>query len=90
VNQNCLNLITRASASSITGKGNQLNWYLPCNVYNQFGTSGVNLTGYESSNNCHVSLRSRQLLKNLKREGQVFYSWDQVKDKSRNLAVFES
>jgi chitin synthase len=90
VNENCRDLITRASSSSITGRGNALNWYFPCNIYSQHGTSGVNLTGYETPTNCHITTGARSLLNAMKPLGQVFYSWEQVRATNRNLAVFES
>jgi chitin synthase len=91
VNQNCLGLITRSNSSNITGKGNALDWYFPCNIYNQYGTSPVNLTGYESSTNCHITQQSRtEFTQQLKPLGQVFYTWQQVQNTNRNLAVVES
>ena len=90
VNQRCRNLITKASNSTITGNSGDLNWYFPCNVYNQRGNSGVNLTGVESGANCHYSAKSLSLLGAMKPAGQVYYTWDDVRDTSRNLAVFES
>ncbi|KAF9535696.1 glycosyltransferase family 2 protein [Crepidotus variabilis] len=86
-NQKCLNLITKASSSSITGNGNNLNWYFPCNVYSQTG-QGQNLTGYEASTNCHLS--SRNQLSTVRVLGQVYYTWGDVRNSGRNLAVFES
>ncbi|KAI0308112.1 glycosyltransferase family 2 protein [Multifurca ochricompacta] len=86
----CQGIITKASNSTITGNNGQLNWYFPCNIYNQHGTSGVNLTGYESNTNCHVSSQARSELAKLRPVGQVYYSWDDVKNRNRNLAVYES
>ncbi|KAI0001725.1 chitin synthase-domain-containing protein [Russula vinacea] len=85
----CQGIITKASNSSITGNKGQLDWYFPCNIYNQHGTSGVNLTGYESNINCHVNSQAREQLAKLSPMGQVYYSWDDVKSTSRNLAVYQ-
>lgn len=85
----CRNIITRADNSSITTSNNDLQWYFPCNVFNQFGTSGVNLTGYDSNTTCHVSSTAHQQLDNMRPEGQVYYTWDDVKSTSRNLAIYE-
>lgn len=90
VNQRCRGLITKASNSTITGSNGDLNWYFPCNVYNQRGNSGVNLTGVETGTNCHYSSKARSLVGAIKPAGQVYYTWDDVRDTSRNLAVFES
>jgi chitin synthase len=89
-NQNCLGLIKKANSSSITGTGDNLDWYLPCNVHNQSGATGVNLTGYESGTNCHSSSRAKSLFSSLHSLGQVYYTWDDVRSTSRNLAVYES
>lgn len=90
VNQNCKGFITKASNSSITGSNGNLDWYFPCNIYNQYGTSGVNLTGYESSTNCHITATARNQLASMHSMGQVYYAWSDVSDSSKNLAVFES
>ncbi|KAF8203852.1 glycosyltransferase family 2 protein [Pholiota molesta] len=89
-NQNCLGLITKASSSSISGSGNFLDWYFPCNIYSQYGSNGANLTGYEASTNCHTTQTSRNLLEKVQVLGQVYYTWDDVKNPNRNLAVYES
>ncbi|KAI8981307.1 glycosyltransferase family 2 protein [Trametes punicea] len=90
VNQNCRQFIKKAANSSITGSNGNLDWYFPCNIYNQYGTSGVNLTGYDSSTNCHVSSQARSQLASMKPQGQVYYTWDNIHNSTRNLAVFES
>ncbi|KAF8640970.1 hypothetical protein AX17_000616 [Amanita inopinata Kibby_2008] len=90
VNQNCLGLITKSSTSSISGNGNSLDWYFPCNVVSQYGNTGPNITGYESSTNCHVSGKARNMLSSMRPQGQVYYTWDDVRSPRRNLAVFES
>jgi chitin synthase len=91
VNQNCLGIITKASGSTISGANNFLDWYFPCNVYSQYGAGGANLTGYETGANCHFSQQSETLFNQMmKPNGQVYYTWDDVKNPNRNLAVFES
>lgn len=89
VNRHCLGYISKAASSSITGSGNSLNWYFPCNIYNQHGTTGVNLTSYETPTNCHVGVNPDPQLLHL-RQGQVYYTWDDINTSNRNLAVFES
>ncbi|GJE89689.1 glycosyltransferase family 2 protein [Phanerochaete sordida] len=90
VNQNCKGLITKAANSSISGDSTDPQWYFPCNVYNQFGNSQINLTGYDQSTNCHLSSTSRSQLSSIEPQGQVYYTWDDVRNSGRNLAVFES
>lgn len=89
VGQNCKQFITKAANSSIAGD-TEPEWYFPCNVYNQFGTSPQNLTGYDSSASCHISTTSRSQLASMTPQGQVYYTWDDVRNPNRNLAVFES
>ena len=90
VGQNCKGLITGASNTSIPTENGDLEWYFPCNVFNQFGTSGVNLTNYDSNTTCHVSSTARSQLASMSPQGQVYYTWGDVRDSSRNLAVYES
>lgn len=91
VNQNCLGYITKAANSPITGSGDNLDWYFPCNVYNQFGTSPVNDTGSDSSTNCHATSTARtEFAQQFQPKGQVYYTWDNVTNSGRNLAVYES
>ncbi|KAJ7146615.1 glycosyltransferase family 2 protein [Mycena epipterygia] len=89
VNQNCLGLVSRPNTSSITGSGEALDWYFPCNVRSQYGTTSPNVTAYGASTNCHVSVKN-QLQTTMKPQGQVYLTWDDVRNTSRNLAVFES
>ncbi|RXW24535.1 hypothetical protein EST38_g1315 [Candolleomyces aberdarensis] len=96
INEACYSLVTRAPSSSITtvnGGGLFLDWYFPCNVYSQYGTGGANLTGYEGFTNCHRSPQTKDMmLTQLKPRlmGEVYYTWEDVKNTNRNLAVVES
>lgn len=90
VNQNCRNYITKAANSSITGNNGDLNWYFPCNIYSQQGNSGINITGYEAGTNCHFSASAKSQFGALSPQGQVYYTWEDVHNPNRNLAVFES
>ena len=89
VNRNCLGIITKTANSPITGSGNTLDWYFPCNIFSSAGPSTTNQTGYTSRTNCHVNLKPGSILTNIK-QGQVYYTWDDVKNPARNLAVYES
>ena len=90
VNQNCRQFIKKASNSSITGDNGNVDWYFPCNIYNQYGTSGVNLTNYDQRTTCHTTSRARSLLAEMQPQGQVYYTWENIRNSSRNLAVYES
>lgn len=88
-NENCLGIITKASSSSITGSGDTLDWYFPCNIFDQDGSSGVNLTDYEDSTNCHANSTARSEFKSMKAQGEVYFTWNDVRSTTRNLAVYE-
>ncbi|KAF9469532.1 glycosyltransferase family 2 protein [Collybia nuda] len=90
VNQQCLGVITKAPSSSITGSGTQLDWYFPCNVFDQYGVKGPNITNYEQNTNCHTTSLAKTQFSALKPQGQVYYTWNDVANPKRNLAVFES
>ncbi|KAE9388610.1 glycosyltransferase family 2 protein [Gymnopus androsaceus JB14] len=90
VNQNCLGLITRASGSSITGSGNDLDWYFPCNVKSQYGTTSPNTTGSDSTTNCHASSTARTDFSEMSPQGQVYFTWSDVHSTNRSLAVYEA
>lgn len=86
----CRSVITAANGSAIPQTNGALNWYFPCNPFNQLGTSYANKTGYDTSKNCHIKSGTQALVtKTIHRSGQVYYSWDQVKDHRRNLAVYQ-
>lgn len=94
VNKNCLGVITPATGSGIANKtyNGQVNmgWYFPCNLHDQNGTSAVNLTGYTDATNCHTSVTARDQFKAIAPNATIFYTWGQVADPSRNLAVYRS
>jgi chitin synthase len=91
VNEHCQGIIKAANGSTITNTNGQVGWYFPCNEYNQFGTSQFNKTGYSSSTQCHIKSGTRALFdKTVHASGQVYYTWDDLQNPQRNLAVFES
>ena len=90
VNEKCLDIITPANKTGITHSGNEMGWYFPCNLYNQFGTTAVNQTGYAAGTLCHTQTDARTQFKALDSEGQVYFKWGDLKNASRNLAVYDS
>ncbi len=90
INGNCLNVITPAANTAINHEGNSMAYYFPCNLHDQNGTTTVNQTGYESATYCHASNAARSNFNALAPTGSIYYTWDQVGNSSRNLAVFES
>jgi chitin synthase len=93
INDNCQGLFNVPANSGIRrNSAGQPQWAFPCNTYNQQGTSRINFSNYSSPFTCHIQPASRSALSAFKKtqaQGQVFYTWDQVKDTRRNLAVFE-
>ncbi|KAJ7261281.1 chitin synthase-domain-containing protein [Mycena haematopus] len=87
-NQNCLGVVSKPNTSQITGTGEQLDWYFPCNVFSQYGQATPNETAYGSNTNCHTTVKGQ--LASMAPQGQVYLTWDDVKNTSRSLAVFES
>ncbi|KHJ30897.1 putative glycosyltransferase family 2 protein [Erysiphe necator] len=90
VNGKCKNLITRAPGSDIpTNDKNDLAWYFPCQTFNQDGSSQVNdstpdYLGYA----CHTSGDARDAFYSMKSTGDVYFTWDDIKNTSRNLIVY--
>ncbi|KAK7056158.1 glycosyltransferase family 2 protein [Favolaschia claudopus] len=104
-NEACLGVLTKPNSSQITGKGVTMDWYFPCNVFSQYGGGapagtggergggGVNATGYGSATSCHTGGGKGQLAAGtgaLRKQGQVYFTWDDVRNGGRSLAVYES
>ena len=91
VNGACKNLITLADGSDVpTNSAGDLAWYFPCNAFNQDGSSKPNYTDpYYLGWACHTSGTARKAFYNLKSSGDVYFTWDDTKNTSRNLAVYD-
>ena len=90
VNGDCKDLITLAPGSDVpTDADGDLAWYFPCNAFNQDGSSQVNLTNpYYLGYACHTTAKSRTTFYSLRKAGEVYFGWDDVKNSSRNLVVY--
>lgn len=90
VNGHCKGLITPAPNSDVpTDSDGDLAWYFPCTTYNQDGSSAPNLTiPYYLGYACHLSSAARNSYYGLKVASDVYYTWADVKNTSRNLAVW--
>lgn len=90
VNGACKGLITRAPDSDVpTNKDKDLAWYFPCTSFNQDGSSEPNTTvphyhGYA----CHTTKKARSTFYGLKSSGEVYFTWDDIRNSSRNLMVY--
>ena len=90
VNGHCKGLITRTDGSDVpTNDNNELAWYFPCEAFNQDGTSKPNKTeppysGYA----CHTTTNGRHSFYNLRSSGEVYFTWDDIRNSSRNLMVY--
>ncbi|KAK2745893.1 Chitin synthase, class 3 [Myotisia sp. PD_48] len=90
VNGACKGLITPTADSEIpTNSDGDMGWYFPCVTFNQDGSSKPNLTDYPYRGyKCHTSDLGRSEFYNLNPSGEVYYTWDDVKNKTRNLLVY--
>lgn len=89
VNGNCKGLIVPRDNCTIPFNGDELAWYMPCRVFDQHGTSEVNNTFvYYEGWACHTSSTARDVYYNLKVTGDVFFTWDDIRNSSRNLVVY--
>lgn len=92
VNGACKGLITLAEGSDVpTDSDGNLAWYFPCTTFNQDGSSNAhpNLTiPYYLGYSCHTSKPARTDFYGLSSSGDVFFTWEDVKNTSRNLMVY--
>ncbi|KAK5044559.1 hypothetical protein LTR84_010683 [Exophiala bonariae] len=90
VNGQCKDLITLAEGSDVpTNANGELAWYFPCVAFNQDGSSPVNTTvPYYLGYSCHTTEKARTTFYHLRRAGDVFFTWDDIKNQSRNLVVY--
>lgn len=91
VNGACKGLITLANGSDVpTDADANLAWYFPCAAFNQDGSSQPNLTTeYYLGYACHTTQYGRDAFyEHMSSSGEVYFTWDDVKNASRHLTVF--
>lgn len=89
VNGNCKDLIVPRDNCSIPFDGTDLAWYMPCQLFSQDGSSQPNFTtNYYPGWACHTSELSRSSRYKLKVGGEVYFKWDEIRNSSRNLVVY--
>ncbi|KAK0703791.1 chitin synthase-domain-containing protein [Lasiosphaeria miniovina] len=91
VNGKCKGLVKAAQGSDVpTDASGNLAWYFPCTPYNQDGSTKPNLTiPYYLGYACHTTASSRDTFYlSLTGAADVYFTWDDVKNSSRNLVVY--
>ncbi|KAI9610224.1 hypothetical protein KEM48_002657 [Puccinia striiformis f. sp. tritici PST-130] len=103
VNQRCQDIITPAARTGIPTDGTgKLAWYFP--AISTISTASVRpikqyvlvalplagTNGYAEGRLCHNQDSARQALAGMKPLGQVYYTWNDLKNSSRNLVVYDS
>ncbi|AOA62769.1 Chitin synthase 3 [Komagataella phaffii CBS 7435] len=90
VNGNCKGLITPKEDSEIPFDGDEVAWYMPCKLFAQDGSSSPNFTASEYYNGwgCHTSTTARDAFYSLDVTGDVYFTWNDIRNSSRNLVVF--
>ena len=90
VNGACKGIITAAAGSDVpTNDKGDLAWYFPCAAFNQDGSSPPNLTiPYYLGYACHTTQNGRAAFYNLRSSGEVYYTWSDIRNASRNLMVY--
>ena len=90
VNGHCKGLITAAANSPVpTNSEGELAWYFPCTTFNQDGSTKPNLTQpYYLGYSCHTTQEGRRQFYSLASSGDVYYTWSDIKNSSRNLMVY--
>ena len=90
VNGACKGLITPTSQSDIpTNDDGEMGWYFPCRPFDQDGSSPPNTTEpFYSGYSCHTSRAARETFYNLDPYGEVYFTWDDIRNDSRSLMVW--
>ncbi|KAI9812449.1 MAG: Chitin synthase, class 3 [Pycnora praestabilis] len=90
VNGACKGLITAAPGSDVPhDSDDNLAWYFPCNTFNQDGSTPPNKTiPYYLGYACHTTQNGRDAFYGLRSSGDVYFTWDDIKNSSRNLMVY--
>ncbi|SMN20275.1 similar to Saccharomyces cerevisiae YBR023C CHS3 Chitin synthase III, catalyzes the transfer of N-acetylglucosamine (GlcNAc) to chitin [Maudiozyma saulgeensis] len=91
VNGNCKNVIVPKDNCSIPyNSDKELAWYFPCKMKNIDGSSKPNFTRSEHYDGwgCHTSNDERKAYYNLKSYASAYFTWDDIKNSSRNLVVY--
>jgi chitin synthase len=92
VNGACKGLITRQSTSAMpTNPDGDLAWYFPCTLFAQDGSTPANFSNPQYLGfQCHTAADARTAFYGLRAYGDVFYTWPDVQNSTRNLMVYKN
>lgn len=89
VNGHCKGLIMPKENNTIPSFEDNLAWYMPCNLFNQDGSSTPNFNFKAFPGDaCHITDGARQQFYSLSPVGDVYFAWHDVKNTSRKLVVY--
>lgn len=90
VNGNCKGLLTPRDNCSIPYSDENLAWYFPCKLVAQDGSTQPNFTKNEYYDGwaCHTSESAREQYYQLSAAADVYFTWDDIKNSTRNLVVY--
>lgn len=89
VNGHCRDVIVPRDNCTIPHNGSSLAWYMPCRLFSQHGADNINTTEqFYQGWACHTSSVAREAYYSLGISGDVYFSWDDVRNASRNLVVY--
>ncbi|KAB8698120.1 hypothetical protein FH972_026370 [Carpinus fangiana] len=94
VNGHCKGLINAVPDTDVpTNSNGDLAWYMPCSPYKQDGSTPAGnwtITPYYTGYGCHLSSPARSSYYGLHASSDVYFTWDDMRNDTRNLAVFGS
>ncbi|GAV51612.1 hypothetical protein ZYGR_0AF00830 [Zygosaccharomyces rouxii] len=91
VNGNCHGLIKpRENCTIPHDDDDNLAWYFPCALFAQDGSTKPNFTKprYYDGWACHTSEAARKAYYSLEAAADVYFTWDDIRNSSRNLVVY--
>ncbi|SCW04563.1 LAFE_0H16314g1_1 [Lachancea fermentati] len=91
VNGNCLGLIEPLDNCTVPHDSDgKMAWYFPCKLFAQDGSTKPNFTESEYYDGwaCHTSEVAREAYYSLDVAADVFFSWDDIRNSTRNLVVY--
>lgn len=90
VNGACKGIITaNVDSDIVTNDDGDLGWYFPCKTFNQDGSTKPNDTEeYYTGYACHTAKQARTDFYGLTSSGDVYFTWEDIKNSSRNLMVY--